>query len=224
MKEKFWLFIRSVRNKKDGFIDATLTPNFDQTSDMLPSYTLTNVKTVKIKSNLSVSTAFWFLNRKSSNTHTSFTPTEHNCLSLPLPTFQDTAVFFCVHIEGDSIRKDCFGRFKKVNKMMGNGDLERGGGTKGRNNAYPPRSYAAAPSSSVYYVETSEKQWTSWLVPMIVVANVAMFIVIMFVNNCPNNDDRRRFGRNGECVARFLGRLSFQPLRENPLFGPSSST
>nr|GME00413.1 RHOMBOID-like protein 2 [Ipomoea batatas] len=109
--------------------------------------------------------------------------------------------------------------------MMGNGDLERGGGTKGRNGAYPPRNYATVPpSSSVYYVETSEKQWTSWLVPMIVVANVAMFIVIMFVNNCPNNDDRRRFGRNGECVARFLGRLSFQPLRENPLFGPSSST
>ncbi|KAG6397023.1 hypothetical protein SASPL_143184 [Salvia splendens] len=58
--------------------------------------------------------------------------------------------------------------------------------------------------------------WTSWLVPMIVLANVAMFVVIMFVNNCPKN--------HGDCVAKFLRRLSFQPLRQNPLFGPSSST
>ncbi|KAK6158105.1 hypothetical protein DH2020_005419 [Rehmannia glutinosa] len=69
-------------------------------------------------------------------------------------------------------------------------------------------------------MEHSDSQWTSWLVPMIVVANVAMFVVIMFVNNCPKN----RNGVQGDCVARFLGRLSFQPLRENPLFGPSSST
>ncbi|CAH9077508.1 unnamed protein product [Cuscuta epithymum] len=79
--------------------------------------------------------------------------------------------------------------------------------------------------SSAYHADTSEKQWTSWLVSCIVVVNVAMFIVIMFVNNCPQNDDRKRFGVvNGECVAKFLGRFSFQPLRENPLFGPSSST
>lgn len=90
--------------------------------------------------------------------------------------------------------------------MMGNGDLERGTpATKNRNHTYPQ-----------YDTEYSERQWTSWLVPMIVVANVAMFVVIMFVNNCPKNHD-------GDCVAKFLGRLSFQPLKENPLFGPSSS-
>ncbi|CAI9093965.1 OLC1v1029589C1 [Oldenlandia corymbosa var. corymbosa] len=95
--------------------------------------------------------------------------------------------------------------------MMRNGDLESRGGTKSRahHNSYQP-----------YYVETSESQWTSWLVPMIVVANVAMFIVIMFVNNCPKNSD----GFRGQCVAKFLGRISFQPLNENPLFGPSSNT
>lgn len=97
--------------------------------------------------------------------------------------------------------------------MMRNGDLESRGAAKGRtqNNvsSYQP-----------YYVETSESQWTSWLVPMIVVANVAMFIVIMFMNNCPKNN----YGIRGQCVARFLGRLSFQPLNENPLFGPSSNT
>ncbi|KAL6127756.1 hypothetical protein ACLB2K_071119 [Fragaria x ananassa] len=31
-------------------------------------------------------------------------------------------------------------------------------------------------------------------------------------------------GIQGKCVARVLGKFSFQPLKENPLFGPSSST
>ncbi|KAK4283153.1 hypothetical protein QN277_000137 [Acacia crassicarpa] len=65
-----------------------------------------------------------------------------------------------------------------------------------------------------------ETKWTSWLVPMFVVANVGVFIASMYVNNCP----RTNLGFQGDCVARFLGRLSFQPLQENPLFGPSSST
>ncbi|TYI53499.1 hypothetical protein E1A91_D11G008800v1 [Gossypium mustelinum] len=38
--------------------------------------------------------------------------------------------------------------------------------------------------------------------------------------NCPKNNQ----GFEGGCVARFLGRLSFEPLKENPLFGPSSNT
>ncbi|GER43307.1 rhomboid family protein [Striga asiatica] len=95
---------------------------------------------------------------------------------------------------------------------MGNRDLERGAAQKSRNQSY----YAGAG----YDMEYSDSQWTSWLVPMIVVANVAMFVVVMFVNNCPRNYN----GFQGSCVARFLGRFSFQPLRENPLFGPSSST
>ncbi|CAL9782606.1 unnamed protein product [Musa acuminata subsp. burmannicoides] len=64
-----------------------------------------------------------------------------------------------------------------------------------------------------------EREWTSWIVPLVVVANVAMFVATMYINNCPGH-------RNiyGSCVAGFLHRFSFQPLRENPLFGPSSST
>ncbi|KAG4118330.1 hypothetical protein ERO13_D11G007800v2 [Gossypium hirsutum] len=42
----------------------------------------------------------------------------------------------------------------------------------------------------------------------------------MMVRNCPKNNQ----GFEGGCVARFLGRLSFEPLKENPLFGPSSNT
>lgn len=93
---------------------------------------------------------------------------------------------------------------------MGSRDLERGGAKP----INPPGNY-----SNTYYQETSEKQWTSWLVPLFVVANVAMFIVVMYVNNCP-----KHYLGSEECVARFLGRFSFEPLRVNPLFGPSSST
>lgn len=94
--------------------------------------------------------------------------------------------------------------------MIGNGDPERGRATKNRNQG----------GGGAYEMEHSDTQWNSWLVPLIVIANVAMFVVIMFVNDCPKNHNRLR----GDCVARFLGRASFQSLRENPLFGPSSST
>lgn len=62
------------------------------------------------------------------------------------------------------------------------------------------------------------KRWFPWLVPTFVVANIVVFIVTMYVNDCP----KHFFGDS--CVASFLGRFSFQPLKENPLFGPSSST
>lgn len=62
------------------------------------------------------------------------------------------------------------------------------------------------------------KQWFPWLVPIFVVANVLIFIITMYVNDCPKNS------LYDSCVVSFLGRFSFQPLKENPLFGPSSST
>lgn len=99
---------------------------------------------------------------------------------------------------------------------MANEDLERGGGMKNRgNNSNQPGYY-----SSTYYAESSESHWTSWLIPMFVVANIAVFVVVMYVNDCPKKNTRIE----GACVAKFLGRFSFQPLRENPLFGPSSAT
>ncbi|KAJ4835072.1 Retinoblastoma-like protein 1 [Turnera subulata] len=93
--------------------------------------------------------------------------------------------------------------------MAASVDLERG---KNRNNGNG--------NFSSYYIETSDKQWTSWLIPMFVVANIAVFIVVMYVNDCP----KKNSGFSGACVAKFLGRFSFQPLKENPLFGPSSAT
>jgi hypothetical protein len=55
---------------------------------------------------------------------------------------------------------------------------------------------------------------------MFVVANIVVFIVVMYVNDCP----KKNLGSERSCVAKFLGRFSFQPLKENPLFGPSSAT
>ncbi|KAG9451677.1 hypothetical protein H6P81_004581 [Aristolochia fimbriata] len=102
--------------------------------------------------------------------------------------------------------------------MAANGDLESRGVAKHRGN-YSSSAYAAAAPAPSYYEPAGERQWTAWIVPMFVVANVAIFIVTMFVNDCPKHHNAL-----GGCVARFLGRFSFQPLRENPLFGPSSST
>ncbi|XP_022734788.1 RHOMBOID-like protein 3 isoform X1 [Durio zibethinus] len=100
-------------------------------------------------------------------------------------------------------------------------DIESRGGEVKRNSNTNTDSSSGYTSSSNYLIEDTETQWTSWLVPMFVVANVAVFIVVMYVNNCPNHRHTRLVGK---CVARFLGRFSFEPLRENPLFGPSSST
>ncbi|XP_039128776.1 RHOMBOID-like protein 1 isoform X3 [Dioscorea cayenensis subsp. rotundata] len=58
-------------------------------------------------------------------------------------------------------------------------------------------------------------RWIPWLVPSFVVANVVLFVITMYVNDCPENSP--------SCFAGFLGRFSFQPLKENPLIGPSSS-
>ncbi|KAF8115582.1 hypothetical protein N665_0025s0050 [Sinapis alba] len=87
--------------------------------------------------------------------------------------------------------------------------------------APPPK-----PAVPLVYAEFGDDelspQWTSWLIPMFVVANVIVFFVVMFINNCPKNSES--LDPNHHCVARFLGRFSFEHLRNNPLFGPSSLT
>ncbi|KAL8039373.1 hypothetical protein ABFX02_10G032700 [Erythranthe guttata] len=74
---------------------------------------------------------------------------------------------------------------------------------------------ANSPNGVVYREVKHFKKWLPWLIPSFVVANTVVFIITMYVNNCPKNSD--------SCVAGFLGRLSFQPFKENPLLGPSSS-
>lgn len=60
------------------------------------------------------------------------------------------------------------------------------------------------------------KKWFPWLIPFIVVANTIMFIISMYVNNCPKY--------SLSCLAPSLGRFAFQPFKENPLLGPSATT
>nr|GMC69353.1 RHOMBOID-like protein 1 [Ipomoea batatas] len=60
------------------------------------------------------------------------------------------------------------------------------------------------------------RKWVPWLIPCFVIANVVMFVITMYVNDCPKN--------SVSCIARFLGRFSFQPFSENPLLGPSSNS
>ncbi|KAJ3686744.1 hypothetical protein LUZ61_015908 [Rhynchospora tenuis] len=73
------------------------------------------------------------------------------------------------------------------------------------------------------------KRWFPWLVPLFVVTNVALFVLTMYVNNCPQSESRVAkvvgMTSSSRCILQSeLGRFSFQPIRENPLLGPSSST
>lgn len=92
--------------------------------------------------------------------------------------------------------------------MATRADVEKGG---------PARKEPGKVPSPLYPQHEGEREWVPWLVPVIFVASITVFVVTMYANNCPAR-------RDAKCVARFLGRFSFQPLRQNPLFGPSSAT
>ncbi|KAG0473181.1 hypothetical protein HPP92_015038 [Vanilla planifolia] len=107
---------------------------------------------------------------------------------------------------------------------MSNIDVERGGGPRsgkwrrgGGGGMRTGNGSTATVAPSPFYLESysgEEREWTPWIVPMFVVANIAVFLVVMFINNCPQHSNPY-----GSCVVKFLHRLSFQPLRENP-FSP----
>ncbi|PPD76409.1 hypothetical protein GOBAR_DD26682 [Gossypium barbadense] len=89
---------------------------------------------------------------------------------------------------------------------MAGGDIEnRGGGAKRNSNSFNDSSGGSYISSSTYMIDDTEPQWTSWLVPVFLVANVAVFVVVMYVNNCPKHK------LVGKCVARLkkLGALEW---------------
>ncbi|CAH1432466.1 unnamed protein product [Lactuca virosa] len=61
------------------------------------------------------------------------------------------------------------------------------------------------------------KDWYPWLVPTIVFTNVVLFLVSMFINNCPAHSNK--------CIApEFLKRFAFENMKINPLLGPSAAT
>ncbi|XP_054814943.1 RHOMBOID-like protein 1 [Prosopis cineraria] len=103
----------------------------------------------------------------------------------------------------------------KVNPQRG-GNIIRPGGAP----TPPPASRRVSPLPVDPIRRDSRlfKRWLPWLVPCFVTANITIFILTMYVNNCPKHYV------GDSCFPSFLGRFSFQPLKENPLFGPSSST
>ncbi|WOL01979.1 RHOMBOID-like protein 2 [Canna indica] len=82
----------------------------------------------------------------------------------------------------------------------------------------PPPAAAPSPAPAQMPRQQRDERWWPWLVPVIFLANVVMFVITMYVNDCPKNSPL------SSCVLPFLGRFSFQPLKQNPLLGPSSPT
>jgi hypothetical protein len=101
-------------------------------------------------------------------------------------------------------------------------DMEKGG-RYGEGKYPPPASTQHEPYPQQR--EDRERQWVPWAVPLVVAANIVLFAVTMYANNCPAHAaGSRRHRGGGACVAGFLNRFSLQPLSENPLLGPSSAT
>lgn len=92
-------------------------------------------------------------------------------------------------------------------KSMSPSDLEVG--VHGARTAPPPPHFSPPPP----------KPWFVWLVPLIFVANFAMFGYTMYVNDCPE-----KTGAENCVLYDYLGRFSFQPVKDNPLLGPSITT
>ncbi|XP_019706015.2 RHOMBOID-like protein 2 [Elaeis guineensis] len=94
----------------------------------------------------------------------------------------------------------------------------RSNGRRGDNSIYPLEINPTAPPPPRRGGDDFRpfQRWFPWLVPLFIVANVVVFVVTMYINDCPKTFTN--------CVLDFLGRFSFQPLKENPLFGPSSFT
>ncbi|GJM91263.1 hypothetical protein PR202_ga07622 [Eleusine coracana subsp. coracana] len=96
-------------------------------------------------------------------------------------------------------------------------DAEKYGG--GKYPPPPPEQQYPPPQQQ----RKEEREWVPWAVPLVVAANIVLFAVAMYANNCPAHAAGSH-RRGGACVAGFLRRFSFQPLSENPLLGPSSAT
>ncbi|XP_076899618.1 RHOMBOID-like protein 2 isoform X2 [Bidens hawaiensis] len=73
------------------------------------------------------------------------------------------------------------------------------------------------PASSQPPDQNPPEEWTPWLVPSIFVINVALFILSMYINNCP--------AHSRSCIGvQSLHLFAFENIHENPLLGPSTST
>jgi membrane associated rhomboid family serine protease len=76
----------------------------------------------------------------------------------------------------------------------------------------------AQPPAAEMPATEKERRRFVFLIPLIVLANIAVLVVVMYYNDCPKEVPGRK------CVLRFLGRFSFEPFKENPMLGPSAHT
>ncbi|KAM1968148.1 hypothetical protein ACFX15_043111 [Malus domestica] len=67
------------------------------------------------------------------------------------------------------------------------------------------------------YRRTRRRRADTWLISLFVILHIVAFTATMVVNDCWHKS-------RGDCALKAFGRLSFQPLSENPLLGPSAST
>lgn len=78
------------------------------------------------------------------------------------------------------------------------------------------------------------RRWFPFLVPLFIVANIVLFVLTMYVNDCPAHARATGAAIGGSVgesataqgcwLAPELGRFAFQSFKENPLIGPSSAT
>ncbi|XP_038717406.1 RHOMBOID-like protein 5 [Tripterygium wilfordii] len=79
---------------------------------------------------------------------------------------------------------------------------------------------APSPPSQPFFTPPAPEPFFSWLMPLIFAADIGIFVYTMYVNDCPSTA-----GGMDKCLfSEYLGRLSFQPFKENPLLGPSIPT
>ncbi|KAL6979169.1 hypothetical protein U1Q18_020836 [Sarracenia purpurea var. burkii] len=91
----------------------------------------------------------------------------------------------------------------------------RRGDTQNPTAAYPVKSSPPPPPPRRMY-EPFKKHFP-WLVPTFVVINISLFVIVMYINNCPQHSEN--------CIgADIIGRFAFQSRKENPLLGPSGPT
>ncbi|MFS7953694.1 putative rhomboid protease [Helianthus anomalus] len=84
-------------------------------------------------------------------------------------------------------------------------------------NVHSTPAAAAQSSSQPPNQNNAPEEWFPWLVPTIFIINVALFILSMYINNCP--------AHSRSCVGiQSLHRFAFENIHENPLLGPSTST
>ncbi|XP_022991576.1 RHOMBOID-like protein 5 [Cucurbita maxima] len=84
--------------------------------------------------------------------------------------------------------------------------------------SYGVRKPLSMPPPPSYY-PPPPKPWFPFLVPLIFVADIALFVFTLYENNCPATT-----GGNRCLFYPELDRYSFQPFSENPLLGPSIMT